>query len=803
MNDLSLITPPETEVRRPTQPLRVIGIDLGTTNSTIAEILWRPGKETMPEIRCLEVEQPTRQGPYTGELVPSVVALHDSQLYIGEGAKDLRTRMGDPESKLELYKNIFWDCKNHMGIQRTYHKAPAGFQSAKAIGGHVLKFLMDAALRDDATPIARTVVTVPASFQAAQRQDTAEAAALAGIMLDEGALLDEPVAAFLDFLMTHGREAFGDHSKSKTLLVFDFGGGTCDVALFELPPAQPGQSFRVAPLTVSRYHRLGGGDIDKSIAVNVLLPQLLEQNGLTPHALDFDAKDKAIIPALLGVAESLKIGLCRAIASLKRFERYTDETRATLVQKNPGFYLCKLPDGRELRLQSPTLGAVQFDEVLKAFLDQDLLYARETDYGLTCSIFAPLQDALDRAGLKSEAVDFCLLVGGSTLIPHIPETIAAYLKQARILRFNDADMTKTAVARGAAWQSLSLALHGRGMVQPVAGDDIRIQTRTGPMTLIDSGTPLPYPANGGWVENDRLVVPPSGTGRVIPLRVELRDSRDLILCVGIQYLDSPFKPGDPLLMRYRMDGNQVLHLRLSLPDNPESECQFEIENPLTNVVNPNAKRDRILELEERIRTKAIPSTKQRETVEEIAHLYADLGQREHALKLLSGLLRAIGPELDLLNRMGILCGELGDFERQERFYREAARVSHSGTPLFNLALSFKRQGRLPAAMMTIDEAIIRDADPPYLVLKAMLADNLKQSQQRDALLDQAFSAFDPLSTLNLWELGWYETGAHLAQDAQRQQSAKTERGRRPKDPGQPTLPGELPGTATKMAGVRP
>jgi molecular chaperone DnaK len=145
MNDLSLIAPPETEIRRPIQPLRVVGLDLGTTNSTIAEILWRPGQDTKPEVRCLEVEQPTRQGTYTHTLIPSVVALHDGQLYVGEGAKDLRTRVAD--FKLELYKNIFWNCKNHMGIRRTYQKAPDGFQSAKAIGGHILEFLMNAARR--------------------------------------------------------------------------------------------------------------------------------------------------------------------------------------------------------------------------------------------------------------------------------------------------------------------------------------------------------------------------------------------------------------------------------------------------------------------------------------------------------------------------------------------------------------------------------------------------------------------------------------------------------------------------------
>lgn len=775
MNTLALITPPGVQPALPLQPVRAIGIDLGTTNSTIAEILWMPGDDDAPQVRCLEVEQSTREGPYTHTLVPSVVALHNGKLYVGEGAKNLRARVAD--FKLELYKNIFWDCKNHMGIRRTYQKAPMDYQSAKAIAGHVLHFLKTAAETDDDTPITRTVVTVPASFQAAQRQDTVDAAVLAGVDLGEGQLLDEPIAAFLDYLCSHGPEAFGDLTKPRHLLVFDFGGGTCDVALFQLRPPPPGCLFQVTSLAVSRYHRLGGGDIDRVIVVDVLIPQLLEQNGLKPNALDFSAKSQFVIPALLGVAEALKIGLCNEITRLKKFGRYTDQARAALVKKNPGVYDCTLADKSILRLQSPTLSAVQFDELLKPFLERDFLYARETDYGLTCSIFAPLEDALDRAELSRDEIDLCLLVGGSSLIPQMIEAIATDFPQTKLLRFEDADATQTAVARGAAWQALALTLYGQGVIQPVTSDKITIQTHNGPIELIPSGVTLPYPADGGWAEDHRLVIPQTRLDEAIHLRVEVRNSSDAVLMCSSWKIQPPVIQGTPLLLRYRMDRNQVLHVRLSLPHDPHQNFEYTLENPLTHVVNPNAKREKIDDLEERMRTKGIPAAQQRATVEEIALLYADLGQREHALSLLSSLLRT-GPSLNILNRMGIVSGEMGDTEREEKCYREAAKVSRSGTPLFNLALSQRRQGKLQVALETINEAIAREADPPYLVLKAMLADSLKQSELRNDLLKQAFAQFDPVATLNDWELGWYLTGTQLTQDSSRQQEAETERRRR-------------------------
>ena len=204
-----------------------------------------------------------RGGLYTHTLVPSIVAFHEGKWYVGEGARELHPRL--KEFGLVRNKDIFWDCKNDIGVRRTYHKAPEGFRSASDIGGHVLKSLMDAALTDESMPVETIVVTVPASFQVAQRVDTRKAAEIAGIRIMEGALLDEPVAAFLDYCWTHKEQM--EVSSPRKLAVFDFGGGTCDVAVFQLLPPGSGQPFGIAPLAVSRYHRLGGG-----ISCGLLLP---------------------------------------------------------------------------------------------------------------------------------------------------------------------------------------------------------------------------------------------------------------------------------------------------------------------------------------------------------------------------------------------------------------------------------------------------------------------------------------------------------------------------------------------------
>src|ERR1035438_2595767 len=107
----------ETAKAPPNGPLRVVGIDLGTTNSTVCEIVWEPGQDGPGRPRCLNIDQKTRQGRYTHVLVPSVVATRDDEIWVGQGAKLLRAL---PGAGLDEYKSWFAETKNDMGVRRTY-----------------------------------------------------------------------------------------------------------------------------------------------------------------------------------------------------------------------------------------------------------------------------------------------------------------------------------------------------------------------------------------------------------------------------------------------------------------------------------------------------------------------------------------------------------------------------------------------------------------------------------------------------------------------------------------------------------
>ncbi len=633
-NSLSVIHRGEIDQRMTGRTVRVLGIDLGTTNSTVSEVVWEIGGNSPPQAKSLDIGQETLEGDYVHKLLPSIVAIHGGMVFIGEGAKRLRSRAS--ELGLKQNQDLFYECKNDIGNRRTYHRAPEGFRSAAEISGKLLGFINQAANEEDDLKPGRVVVTVPASFQAAQRQDTLHAARLAGLVLAGGDLLDEPVAAFLDYLIAYGRDLSPLFDRKRTIVVFDFGGGTCDVAVFRLQRSVDGSGpLNVESLSVSRYHRLGGGDIDTAIVHKTLIPQLCEQNGINPTDLAYEDKKIHIEPALLGLAEMLKVGLCTQIRRLKAFGKYEGPDKKRTVKTQPGVHYCSLK-GRMLKLATPKLTAEQFEKLLEPFIDQDLLYARETEYRMTCSIFAPLQDALDRAGVESDDVDFCLAVGGSSLIPQVSDALTSFFAKGQVLTYPEQDEAKTCVSRGAAYHALTLAAFGKPLVQPVCHDELAIRTASGFIRLIPKGAKLPFPDNVSYERSYELAVPRSVVTGKCELRVEVlavTDERPVL--TKIWTIPGPVNKGTPICIEFRFDENQVLHLRARLKDAEKNEtfCATA-ENPLTNVVNPQPKRLKIEEMEEDLRLGRIPKGDIPDRVAEIAELCTEIGQCEKAIDYL-------------------------------------------------------------------------------------------------------------------------------------------------------------------------
>jgi molecular chaperone DnaK len=239
--------------------MKIIGIDLGTTNSVVSVM---EGKE--PKVI------PNRDGNRT---TPSVVAFKDDEIQVGDVAK--RQVITNP--------NTVYSIKRKMGTSEKV-KIKNKTYTPQEISAMILRNLKESAEAYLGGKVTEAVITVPAYFNDAERQATKDAGKIAG--LDVKRIINEPTAAAL---------AYGIDKKGKdeTVLVYDLGGGTFDVSILELSDG----TFEV--ISTSGDNRLGGDDFDKRIV------EWLVQEFKKEQSVDL-SKDKMAYQRLRDAAEKAK-----------------------------------------------------------------------------------------------------------------------------------------------------------------------------------------------------------------------------------------------------------------------------------------------------------------------------------------------------------------------------------------------------------------------------------------------------------------------------------------------------------------
>ena len=743
------------------QAIRVIGIDLGTTNSTVTEIVWDPTSGEPPVASLIDIPQRTMQGEVVRDLVPSVVSLLDGIEYVGEGAHRMRSSATVP---LRRGTEIWWETKNEIGTRREYLGAPEGYRTPREIAARVLTFLHEAALDASERPIDRVVVTVPASFQLTQRQDTIDAAAAAGITLAGQDLFDEPVAAFLDYVVNSAGTVLADRPRTRVMVV-DFGGGTCDVALLDASRAADGV-LSVARKGVSRFHRIGGSDVDLVIAAQVLMPLLLEENGIEPFALNYKLKRDFVLPALASLAEQLKKKLSDLVTHRIQLGTFNEDDPALRVTLPTPF---DVPTGHPeigvLRLAQPELTLAQMRSATKRFVSSTLLAPLTDEYYQAASIFSPIRDTLTRADWTPMHIDYVLLVGGASLDYSVREALTSYFSDASILTYSDPLDAQRCVGRGAAYQALLLAAYGVSPLRATIADAISVRTSSGPQVVIAANTPLPYPADGSWETITGLAMAEGAERGAVKLHAEFL-SGERTLHSQVRDVLAPVAQGDPITLRIKVDDNQGMQIRMEVQTQTcGQQFDVDLDNPFSVTANPNADRDRILELEEEIARSS--GNRQRVLLRDMALLHFKLKEYERARQLLEGLLAsAAGSESSwLLVQLGLICGEMGDIQAQVEYYREAIRQGQSSSAAFNLALALRKENPAQALEM-IDIRIEHSGDGPAHSLRGMILKELSRPDDARSAWQAAVALMPDLPALTDFELGWLRSAASsLGDDA--------------------------------------
>ena len=387
---------------------KVIGIDLGTTNSCAA-VLEAGAPKVIPN-------------PEGGRTTPSVVAFKKGERIVGEAAK--RQALTNP--------NTVSSIKRKMGTSEKVELDGKKY-TPEEISAMILSYIKDYCEAYLGEKVDKAVITVPAYFSDSQRQATKNAGKIAGLEVER--IINEPTAAALSYGL--------EKDEGQTILVYDLGGGTFDVSILEL-----GDGVFEVKSTNGNNH-LGGDDFDQRI-IDYLVEEFKNEN-------DIDlTEDKMAMQRLKEVAEKAKKDLSGMVST---------QISAPFIAKND--------DGEPVHLDM-TLTRAKFEDLISDLVE---------------STIDPVKKAIKDAKMTKKDIDKVILVGGSTRVPLVYETITKELGKEPSREVNPDEV----VAMGAAIQGGVLAGDVNGIVLlDVTPLSLGLETLGGVMTtLIPRNTTIP------------------------------------------------------------------------------------------------------------------------------------------------------------------------------------------------------------------------------------------------------------------------------------------------------------------------
>ena len=421
----------------------IVGIDLGTTNSLVA-VLDEGGPRVLGDDAI--VPSAVRYGA-DGSVVVGREARQRAVEFPRETITSAKRLMGRSLADVrEEAEQLPYDVVEGEGHTARVRLPNGKVVSPQEVSAEILRYLKAKASEALGFEVKKAVVTVPAYFDDAQRQATRDAGRLAG--LEVVRIVNEPTAAALAYGLGMGKQA------ARTVAVYDLGGGTFDISILRLTPAETeGETSFFQVLATSGDTHLGGDDVDLAL-VRLFLREIRELLELPATRTDLEAFDAKTRRALVGFAEAVK-------------HRLSDEEAASL----------RIELGQE-RVYERTVTRDELEAIMTPWVERTIG---------ACAEAVRLAERAPGAG-KLE-LDAVILVGGSTRVPMVRRRVEEFFG---LSPYTALDPDRV-VALGAGVQAGIMSGAASGMLLlDVVPLSLGIETQGGAMAkLIVSGSTVP------------------------------------------------------------------------------------------------------------------------------------------------------------------------------------------------------------------------------------------------------------------------------------------------------------------------
>ncbi len=522
------------------------GIDLGTTNTVVSMgSLTSDGVIKSEKIKILQFDED--KSLVKDFTLPSMIYVDKyNEEFVGKIAKSIKCKNS---------KKVLSNTKRYIGTNQTWRLGNKIF-TAKDVSKIILKTCKESMkIYNNGNEVEKVTITVPASFNTDQIKDTKDAAMEIGFK--EVNLIPEPTAGLIDFINEQSNlkkhQRIINLEKKSRIMVFDLGGGTCDVAVVDV--FTEGRKLDFSEVAIGRYDEVGGIDFDNKVATYKLNEFLIENN-IDYNDLE-DIEKEGMIRSLRIFSEKAKEHISKCLENSSYFGEKFNYIIENFYKNNTYNF---------------SIDKYEYDYIIKDFFINSVDIYKRDDEESKKNIVDPIINTLNDYKISKEGIDYLYLVGGMTKYPTIKDEIRKILNisEDKIIIPSD---PLGCVSKGASIYDYydtkinrvdkdTEKYNNNFNLKRVLAESIMIDVKEGlPVTIINANQEVPYK---GELKGALKTTSPSGVEINLYAGKDRFDSKMRIQRKYKAYFKRPKKPNTPIDIEFSIDKDKYLKIYIDV-----------------------------------------------------------------------------------------------------------------------------------------------------------------------------------------------------------------------------------------------